>query len=326
MEASIASIFDHVLSADDRRMIVIGRKPCLMAAVNDGGRAAFFLRVSLSVSQFVRDGQGFTVASTRSGDDDYVQITSKERGVPPLFLKLVEYVLERVSTTDTADDCAQILVRSIDEYRRFVGRRGGRLSEELVRGTFAELMLLRSFLDAGMHRDEAVTAWRGPWAKAGIGMHDFTFADGRGIEVKASRHPLKTVRVSSPSQLIPSDQPLDLLVLPVEDAPDEAGSAISFRAMATEVGERIAAAGPVACEKWESALEVLSLDLRDEWYDQYQFVPGGWRRFRVREDFPGLDVATLPAGIVDIHYSLDLHRIASFAVPYDELFDEMGLP
>ena len=52
------------------------------------------------------------MSTTRSGSNDYVQITASDGGLPPLFLKLVEYLLERVSVATTTDE--GIDARSID--------------------------------------------------------------------------------------------------------------------------------------------------------------------------------------------------------------------
>jgi len=323
---NIKSAFEQVLaSTDELRMVVITQTPFMCAAVNDGGRPALFVRVSLAPSQIVSDGLGFAVRTTRSGNNDYVQVTAADRGLPPLFLKLVEYLLERVGATTSAGEGIEVLIRSIDEYRRFVGMRRGRLSEALVRGTFAELQILRLLIDSGMPADEAVAAWRGPWAKAGLGVHDFTFADGRGIEVKSTHQPPTTIRVSSPSQLLPSSEPLDLLVLPIEDAPEGTLTAVSFRSYAIETGELIATGSPAATEMWDAALDALRLDLSDEWYERYRFLAGQWRRFEVKEGFPHLDLPSFPAGVVDVRYSLELPKLAPFTAPLRDLLTEMEL-
>jgi hypothetical protein len=317
--------FEQVLEAASGRMVVLSQSPFLLAAVNDNGRAALFVRVSLGPAQVVSDGQGFTVRTTRSGENDYVQITAAERGLPPLFLKLAEYVLERVSATSSTEEGAAVLTRSIDEYRRFVGQRRGRLSEPMVRGTYAELVFLRTLIDGGMNIEDAVVAWRGPWAKAGLGVHDFTFADGRGIEVKSTHQPPQTIRVSSPSQLVPLGEPLDLVVLPLEDAAIESTVAVSFRQYAHQTGQIVSEGGPAAATKWDAALEALTLDLSDEWYDKYRFLPGEWRRFEVVQGFPHLDISSLPAGIVDVRYSLELLRLSRFTKPFVDLLSQMGL-
>lgn len=324
--ALLKSLFEQVLNSSSGRMIVIGQVPIMFAAVNDNGRAALFVRVSLTPSQVVSDGQGFSVKTMRSGKNDYVQITAADRGIPPLFLKLVEYVLERVSATTSVDEGIVVLTRSIEEYRRFVGQRRGRLSESVVRGTFAELVFLRTLIASGINAEVAVTAWRGPWAKAGLGVHDFTFPNGRGIEVKSTHQPPGTIRVSSPSQLVPLGLPLDLVVLPIEDAPSDSRTAISFRQYTQQTGEAVSNAGPLAAEKWDSALEALMLDLEDEWYEKYRFQPGAWRRFEVTASFPHLDIPSLPSGITDVKYSLELLRLAPFVKPFNELLLEIELP
>lgn len=306
-------------------MVVLGQTPFMFAAVNDDGRAALFIRVSLAPSQVIGDGQGFSVITTRSGSKDYVQITATDDGLPPVFLKLVEYLLERVSVAKSTDEGIDMLIRSIEEYRRFVGQRRGRLSEPLVRGTFAELVILRTLITAGMSAEDAVGAWRGPWAKAGLGIHDFTFADGRGIEVKSTHQPPGTIRVSSPGQLVPTGQALDLLVLPVENAPRDSSSAVPFRLYVQQLGEALGSASPSAAETWESALDALALDVSDEWYDRYRFLPGDWLRFQVKAGFPHLDLTSFPAGLVDVRYSLELMRLSPFAAPFDGLLDEIGL-
>lgn len=320
----LKSRFEQVLTGASGRMVVLGQEPFMFAAVNDNSRAALFIRVSLTPAQVVSDGQGFSVRTTRSGSNDYVQITATDGGLPSLFLKLVEYLLERVSFATSTDEGIDVLIRSIEEYRRFVGQRRGRLPESLIRGTFAELVFLRTLIKSGRSAEESVKAWRGPWAKAGLGVHDFTFADGRGIEVKSTHQPPGTIRVSSPGQLVPSGQALDLLVLPVEDAPHESSAAVPFRLYAQELGEELATASPSAVDTWDAALDALRLDLSDEWYDRYRFLPGKWLRFQVQDGFPHLDIPALPAGLVDVHYSLELQRLSSFGATFDVLLDDLG--
>lgn len=321
--SNLKSLFEQVLNSNSGRMMVIVQAPFMFAAVNDSGRAALFIRVSLTPAQIVSDGQGFSVKTTRSGNNDYVQLTSSDRGLPTLFLKMVEYILERVSSTGSIDEGAEILIRSIEEYRRFVGQRRGRISESQVRGTFAEFLFLEVLINAGMSVEAAITAWRGPWAKAGLGLHDFTFADGRGIEVKSTHQPPETIRVSSQTQLAPSDLPLDLLVLPLEDAPNNSNAAIPFRRHAQEIGDIFAAAGPSVMEKWDAALDALNLDLTDEWYDKYRFLPGEWRRFEITQGFPHLDIPSIPAGIIEVAYSLELLRLTPFIAPFTKLLHEV---
>lgn len=315
--------FQTVLDAESGRMIVLSQTPFMSAAVNDHGKAALFVRASLAPHQSIKDGQGFTVKTERSGENDYIRITATDAGIPGLFVKLVEYVLEQITSQRSAEAGVVALVESIDDYRRFIGRRRGRLTDSMVRGTFAELHFLDAMVARGMDAIEAISAWRGPWAKAGIGLHDFTFSDGRGVEIKSTHQPPTTVRVSSVGQLVPSEGSLDLVVLPVEASSAMATQAISFRAYALALEELVGQRGVQARDLWDAALDALSLDLSDEWYDQYSFQVGAWSAYRVTENFPHLNIDSLPAGIIDVRYSLELARIAGFSRSFESLLEEV---
>ena len=82
--ASLRSLFEQVLAGTSGRMVVLGQTPFMFAAVNDNSRASLFIRVSLAPSQVVSDGQGFSVSTTRSGSNDYVQITASDGGLPQI--------------------------------------------------------------------------------------------------------------------------------------------------------------------------------------------------------------------------------------------------
>ncbi|PPH21993.1 PD-(D/E)XK motif protein [Rathayibacter sp. AY1C4] len=313
--------FAKVLDAGHDRMIVLSQIPFMSAAVNDNGKAAFFIRASLAPHQSIKDGQGFTVKTERSGENDYIRITATESGISGLFLKLAEYVLEQVTSAGTPEAGVLALVQAVDDYRRFIGRRRGRLTDSMVRGTFAELRFLEAIISGGMNSTEAVSAWRGPWAKLGLGLHDFTFPDGRGIEIKSTHQPPIAIRVSSAGQLVPSKGKLDLVVLPIEASVST--EAVFFRPYARMLGKLIGDGGTQARDLWEAALQALSLDLSDEWYDQYSFEVGAWSSFRVADNFPHLKLDSVPAGIVDVRYSLELARITAYERSFESLIEEV---
>lgn len=317
------SYFEQVLAGEPGKMMVLEQKPFMFAAVNDGGRAALYIRVSLPPQSIVSDGEGFSVRVTRVGSDEYVRILSEGKDVPTLFVKLSEYVVERVSAESESKAGGTTLIQAIKEFRDFVNLKRGKLSEETVRGTFAELLFLDILLSQGISAAEAVAAWRGPWSRAGIGLHDFTFPTGRGIEIKSTRLPAKAVRVSSPAQLLPGTEQLDLLVLPIENATGQSDTVVEFRRFASEIGERIAMADPNAFNAWADALKALGLDLDDTSYDSYRFMPSTWHRYEVREGFPHLPLSSIPAGLSEVRYSIELHYLTPFTRSFDELLEEL---
>ena len=111
--AAIKAHFEQALAGEPGKFVALANFPFVLAAVNADGHVALFARVSLSPTQAVNDGQGFSVKTTRSGSNDYVQITATDRGLPILFLKLVEYVVERVTTATSVDEGVEVMTLSL---------------------------------------------------------------------------------------------------------------------------------------------------------------------------------------------------------------------
>lgn len=323
-EVDLKTIFDKVIAGENGRIVIIRNSPFLFAAVNNHGKPALLARVSLDISQVVNDGQGFTVQTRRSSRDDFVQITSSDGSVSSLFLKLVAFILEEVGSATSVSAGAQSLISSIDEFRSFTNNRRGRIPESLVRGTFAELLLLRTLVTYGVSPEYALSSWKGPFARDGMGTHDFTFADGRGIEVKSKRQASNSVRVSSENQLVPSCSTLDLVVLPIEDDYRGSTSSIGFREYARETGTLFPSLSNTGTNLWNEAMDALGLDLSDEWYDRFRFLVGDWKHYQVRDGFPYLDIPDVNRGITDIRYSLDLISLRSFEGNFNRLMSEIG--
>ena len=319
-----AADFERVLAGENHQVIKI-RHPWLTAfAQNDDGHAALLIRASLRPDQIVPDGRGFVVKTQRDSSHDYISISAREAGAPAMFLRLVDYLLERTGAATSLDGSIASLIRAIEEFKRFSSRHGGRLSAEEIRGLTAELLLLRRFLSTGVPADLVLTAWKGPFAGDGVGIHDFTFASGRGIEVKSTHQPALEVRVSSSQQLVPSAEQLDLLVLPIEELPTSSSKGVQFRELLRDTADVIRETSSTAYFTWERAMGALGLDIEDEFYDGWRFEPGRWIRYVIREGFPYLLPSALPPGLVKISYSLELQHLSGFEASYDDLIEELA--
>lgn len=318
----IEGLFATVLAGTNYQVIAVPHPFLLIFVQNVDGRGALRLRLSLRPGEVVEDGRGFNVRVDRSGAEQYIRIESREPGAPPVFMKLVEYVLDQLQAVDSPSSATRALRGALDEFRRFSSRRSGRLSEDEVRGLVAELLLIENLVEAGTDLSVAVAAWKGPFARDGVGSHDFTFADGRAIEVKSTHQPPEEVHVASPDQLRPSESRLDLAVLPLEAVPPTVSGAISFVALVRRLDGAISGEGGQTRGTWQRALESLHLDIEDEYYDQWVFVPGRWRRYVVREGFPSIPSNAMQRGIVKVRYSLELKELEEFEVDFDSLARE----
>lgn len=316
MSTAIYGAFVSALGGKNERVVQIPHPRVIFLAQNFNGCAALVAKLALRPDQVVPDGRGFSVATDRSGSDAFVRIASAEPGISLLFLKLVDYVLERTATARDADEAATLLVAAVEEFKRFAQRRPGRLSEEEIRGLVAELRILLHLRGGDPARTwDVFHAWGGPFGA----LHDFEFAEGNAIEVKSTHRPPSEVRITSPAQTTPLADGLDLVVLPLEKVAAGADAQIQFVDLVNEVDALAHSHGGDVADLWDAAVEALGLDLSDEYYQQWRFLHGDWLRFAVTDGFPGIREVDIPQGVVKVAYSLRLDSLAAFAADFASL-------
>lgn len=310
--------FVKVLADQNYRIIQLPHPWLKVFAQNFDSHAALLFEADIPEDLFVSDGRGFIVKTERRATENYVRITSNSPGISGIFVKFAEFILDKTSDVNSTEQSISALPAAIAEFKRFFGRRSGRLTHEEVQGLFAELFLILNFLDYGLQPFEVLTSWKGPKYHEGLGLHDFSFADGRSIEVKSAQYPAKEIRVSSPDQLAPSEEILNLVVLPIESVGPTHGTGTSIRQL-------IDACKNLLTDELESldlliqGLDSLGAEFEDEYYDQWKFVPGQWQAYLVSENFPSIDPAQIPKGILKISYSIALKDLVEFETDFSDL-------
>lgn len=320
---TVNETFDAVISGDHSRVIQFRHPWLKIFAQNDSGHASLLIRADLPPDLTVGDARGFSIKTSREAGDNYIQITSDQRGCPPIFPKLASFVIEKTASGKSAAESLLLLAAAVRDLKRFFSRRPGRLTHEQAQGLFAEIQVLSRLIEHEVPLDQAVSAWKGPFSRSGDGLHDFTFADGHGIEVKSSSQPAIDVRVSSSTQIVPDEAGLDLVVVPVETTPDlVSGSADLAEAVA---GLRSLVAGsPFASEQVATALTEFGADFEDEFYQRWRFVPGIWKVYEVSEGFPFMAAEDIPKGIFRLSYSLALADLKIFETTTEQLLERIG--
>lgn len=313
MSSVIHGSFDVALRGQNGRVVQIPHPIVTFLAQNDNGHAALVANVTLSAHQVVPDGKGFFAKTERSGSDHFVRLVSAEAGLSLLFLKLVDYVLDRTAEARDRSEAALLLVRSVDEFKRFTQRRTGRLSESEIRGLVPELLLLLHLQNGDESRTwDVFHAWGGPFGA----LHDFTFAEGNVVEVKSTHRPPSEIRITTPAQLSPVPDGLDLVVLPLEKVAPGVAAEVQFVDLVHRVSSLAKSHGGDVANLWESALDALGIDLLDQYYEQWSFAVGDWLRFTVTEDFPRIHEAHIPAGVVKVAFTLRLESLKEFATDF----------
>ncbi|WP_246770812.1 PD-(D/E)XK motif protein [Taklimakanibacter albus] len=229
-----------------------------------------------------------------------------------LFFGLCQTLINTLAPATTSVQALAMALAHIRRWRAFLAARKSRhLSDEEVRGLWAELQYMRALYAGRLTTAETVDGWTG----ADMRQQDFIF-DNIAVEVKSLHgRDRNSVRISSEDQLATVVDDLFLVTHRLTVAADTAG-AVSLNALVELVEGELGDA---------DVLEQFSQKLADfgylpiAAYDTPEFVVADRQTYRVEGDFPRLVRAELPSGIVRVSYEIELEAMKDFQVSNDEV-------
>lgn len=221
-----------------------------------------------------------------------------------LFAAMGADLASEVEKSQDESTAAQKVLRRITLWRRFLQRRDGLLSNEEVRGLFGELHVL-SIAITKRGADEALESWHGPERD----LHDFRFDEG-AVEVK-------TWRVESGAKIYISnaDQIAVDSLKPMQIAAVQISTGTTTGATLVDTVKKLKSQMTgMQVQRFEELLAAYGyIDLHaNDYNDRMQVL--GFGLFSVREGFPHIDSRSIPGGIANLKYSIELGAIESFKV------------
>lgn len=210
-----------------------------------------------------------------------------------------------LSASDSATALA-ITLAHLKRWKLFLAGGGGQhLSDEAVRGLFAELAFLRELI-VSLGCYEAVEAWRGPERSH----QDFIFGN-TSVEIKSLSGTERTeVKISSEDQLEALNDNLFLRIYRLS-ALAEAAGAVSLNEIITVIQSELTSAEAITA--FDRKLIAHGYAPLIE-YDSPKFAVSEIRTFAVGEGFPRLVRSALPVGIAKVTYSIRLEAIDNFRI------------
>ena len=248
--------------------------------------------------------------------EDLLVVRLVDREQRDLFYRLCTDVVAAIRMAATETEAVERFLARIWRWHRLL-RSGldGRLSDAEQMGLLGELKVLQDHLFPAVGVIRSVTAWSGPLGAS----KDFEL--GRVcLEVKA-RHGTAAgqVTISSEHQLDSSGaDALFLHVLEVTRAGEEAEGSLSVMDAVEDVRRLIGERDAAAVDVYDERLLAMGLDRTDNYRDRY-WVIGAEHIFEVREGFPRLAASSVPAGVSNIRYSIELGQCESFRVAPSDL-------
>lgn len=245
-------------------------------------------------------------------------VSRKQSANLELFGEMIEdilAVLERSNRTES--EHFRVVIDRISAWQRFMSREDdGILGAEAELGLLGELQILLLLIEAGVPASDAIDWWQGP----ADSLHDFVCPRG-DIEVKSStRVGPFSARVATVDQLDES------LVQPLFLAAVQFGlSASGFRlpdhidSVRRLLGEDeptlLAFEGKLFYAGYHQALA-------SRYHRQFSYLLALF--YEVTGTFPRLTKGTVPAGVVDTQYRIEIDPARYSSLPLNEILQQIG--
>ena len=282
-------------------LLTVGNCRILAARLMPGDREALlvgFGGITLPGDRDLPAGRGFELERVSKGpaDNSWLALSRRDGASLPLFTTMVHDVVGvmRNSASPTVEE----LLRRIRLWQAFMSRSGGALlGPEAEIGLFGELHVLGLLADHFPDPEVLLHAWTGP---AG-GLHDFVIGNG-AIEVKASlSQDGFRAEIGSLEQLDPSVR-APLCLAAVRLVVSQSG--LTLPQMIAQTRHRLG--GTPTLDR--RLMQAGYLPDMAEHHVRRFLVPASWF-FEVDATFPHLTSRTVPLGIVDARYTIELGTI-----------------
>jgi len=227
-------------------------------------------------------------------------LTLLDARLTSVFLQLGADLFRRTETAAGPEEGLERILVGLDEWRRVLSPVvPRRLSEEELRGLFAELWFATCMLASGTDATEVMRAWVGPFGSP----QDFRLG-AVTHEVKSIRPHATGVRISSAGQLAAGAGRLELHVLTVADSP-RSSTGTTLVELVNEFMKACVSAGGQSSDVADK-VGLLGVDLQDEYYASRWFEVLEHRSYLVARDFPAITSADVPSGVADVSYTIAL--------------------
>ena len=235
------------------------------------------------------------------------------RAFSDLFIELCDDVVSAFLSCQTEEQGVETLRTRVAHWQRFMASAGDQgLSLERQLGLYGELLFLYRLIEAGHGAAGAINAWQGPLSKN----QDFIFGT-TAVEVKSTGVNSAT-RVSISNELQLDDLGLEYLYLCHQSFDQRSNLPTTLPLLIKKLEVLVG-------EDLISALDdrLLSAGYHRTQESIYGGVGYTERRivnYRVTEGFPRIVPKSLPPGVQEVQYSIELSSATHFVVNEQQLF------
>jgi Putative PD-(D/E)XK family member, (DUF4420) len=217
-----------------------------------------------------------------------------------VFAELCRDIIEFTRHAAPGAQPSGLVLSRIERWRTLMLPQQARLNRAQLRGLIGELLVLERDLLPRLGPDQAISAWIGPLGAS----QDFRLPDGRKLEVKAIDRHANRVQINGLDQLDSGGDPLELIVLRLEETGSDAEGAVTPARLIEQLRAQLGQA-PAALQTFETLLHFVGWEDGDD-SEAVAVRLERVDRYEVDERFPRLTPATVPAAIAEATYNIVL--------------------
>ena len=247
----------------------------------------------------------------RPGPHEWAMVlTLQDAELTRTFIDLCIDIATRSGAGKNEESALLLFRQALEEFQELLlARRGSEFSQEQLRGLIAELYFALVCLAPAHGAENALNAWVGPFGAP----QDFRLPDGSLIEIKAIHTETRSIKISSPEQLDPSEgSELTLVTVGLERCEEGNSKAVSLPGLIASFQNELS--------HNPELLDNLNLRLKSIGIGQsYRTLLDAFEitsrhHYQVDGAFPRIRQADVTLGIDHLKYEIRLKAISDFEI------------
>lgn len=323
LEYPVEEQLTKILEGAERQLLPVLQRPLRIYAQNLSNLPALLIRANpdMALPEYVAGTLGIDVNIDQKSSDSYSQIAfrSKTASMNGAFYALAHDLVEVANESSEEQEAVIALLTRFEEFRELMQGDKKPLSEEEIRGLFAELWVLHWLIsEKNIDATQALVSWHGPYG----GNKDFVIGSS-ALEIKSLRPNATSIKISSYGQLDDNNLNLYLTTVTLDRVYGESSEkTFSIRELVDQISSALT--GNTAAEQiFISALDHLNYVAEEEEYPDWRFAVLSTIIYEVLDQeerkFPRISADDIATGIEKISYSISINALTPFNKQNEEV-------
>jgi hypothetical protein len=260
----------------------------------------------------IRLGDAVTVEiGERPGPHEWAMVlTLQDAELTGTFIDLCLDIAARSGTGSNEESALLLFRQALEEFQELLlARRESDFSLEQLRGLVAELCFALESVAPSHGAGSALNAWVGPFGAP----QDFRLPDGSLVEIKAIHTESRSIKISSPEQLDPSEgSDLTLVTVGLEECEPNNPNAVSVPELISKFQDALSH-DPALLDALDVRLKSLGIAHSYRTLEK-TFEITSRHHYQVVGAFPRIRQADVTLGIDHLNYEIRLKALSDFEI------------